>query len=127
MIGSGLVDRIQLSPNVEARLNGAKPRLIVLHYTGMASGRSAVDWLCNPASKVSCHYLVDEDGTIVQMVDESQRAWHAGARRAGYPGAIDRGARRLDILVNDDVRLWALEPGARACCPWPGPRTAIRS
>lgn len=45
----------------------------------METARAAADWLCNPDSGVSCHYLVDEAGNIIQMVDESLRAWHAGA------------------------------------------------
>ena len=52
--------------------------MIVLHYTGMATGAGAEAWLCDPASEVSSHYLVHEDGRIVQMVRESDRAWHAG-------------------------------------------------
>jgi N-acetyl-anhydromuramyl-L-alanine amidase AmpD len=39
---------------------------------------SSLDWLCNPKSKVSAHYLIDRDGTIYQLVAESQKAWHAG-------------------------------------------------
>jgi N-acetylmuramoyl-L-alanine amidase len=52
--------------------------MIVLHYTGMQSGADAIDWLANPASKVSAHYVVDEDGQLVHMVREEQRAQHAG-------------------------------------------------
>jgi hypothetical protein len=46
--------------------------MLVLHYTGMQSGAAAIDWLANPASKVSAHYVVDEDGQLVHMVREEQ-------------------------------------------------------
>lgn len=52
--------------------------ILVLHYTGMKTGAAAIDWLANPASKVSAHYVVDEDGQLVHMVREEQRAQHAG-------------------------------------------------
>ena len=52
--------------------------MVVLHYTGMQSGAEAFDWLDNPQSGVSAHYVVAEDGTVLQMVDETKRAWHAG-------------------------------------------------
>ncbi|EAU42838.1 N-acetylmuramoyl-L-alanine amidase [Fulvimarina pelagi HTCC2506] len=44
----------------------------------MGTGDQALDWLCNPDSEVSAHYLVHEDGRIVQLVAEVNRAWHAG-------------------------------------------------
>ncbi|HEX8412282.1 MAG TPA: N-acetylmuramoyl-L-alanine amidase [Sphingomicrobium sp.] len=52
--------------------------MIVLHYTGMQDARSAIDRLCDPEAKVSAHYVVEEDGTIHQLVSEEKRAWHAG-------------------------------------------------
>jgi N-acetylmuramoyl-L-alanine amidase len=51
---------------------------IILHYTDMVSTEAALAWLINPASKVSAHYLISEEGTIYQMVKEEDRAWHAG-------------------------------------------------
>lgn len=66
------------SPNHEPRANGRRPDMLILHYTGMDDAMRALDWLCTPQSKVSCHYLIDEDGRITQMVAESERAWHAG-------------------------------------------------
>jgi N-acetylmuramoyl-L-alanine amidase len=78
MIRSALAQRFILSPNVEARRDNTKPSMLILHYTGMDDAQRACDWLCNPKSKVSCHYLVDEVGVITQMVDEGLRAWHAG-------------------------------------------------
>ncbi|WP_119061848.1 N-acetylmuramoyl-L-alanine amidase [Dichotomicrobium thermohalophilum] len=67
------------SPNYGARRGGKRPDMILLHYTGMGTAEAAARWLANPEAKVSTHYLVEEDGTIVQMVSEWHRAWHAGA------------------------------------------------
>jgi N-acetylmuramoyl-L-alanine amidase len=64
------------SPNFDERDQPVS--MIVLHYTGMADAQSAIDRLRDPASRVSCHYLVDEDGTIHRMVPEEKRAWHSG-------------------------------------------------
>ena len=73
------------SPNFDERADGRKADLLLLHYTNMASAAEAISWLCNPKSRVSCHYLVAEDGQITQMVDEDHRAWHAGKSSwAGY-------------------------------------------
>ena len=44
----------------------------------MDSAQKACDWLCDQRSEVSCHYLIDEQGALVQLVDEASRAWHAG-------------------------------------------------
>ena len=66
------------SPNFGTRYDGKTIDSIVLHYTGMRNGPAAEDWLCDPASGVSSHYLVHEDGRAVQMVREVDRAWHAG-------------------------------------------------
>jgi N-acetylmuramoyl-L-alanine amidase len=97
--GSALRDKIQTSPNVEPRFGGQRPELIVLHYTGMANGQAAVDWLCNPVSKVSCHYLIDVDGSITQMVDEDLRAWHAGV--SFWNGMIDVNSRSIGIEIQN--------------------------
>ena len=64
------------SPNFDERLLPVS--ILVLHYTGMEDGAAALARLCDPAAKVSAHYLVDEDGTVDRLVDEGHRAWHAG-------------------------------------------------
>ena len=64
------------SPNFDART--APPDMIVLHYTGMTSGRAALRRLCDPKAKVSAHYMVEEDGEVFALVAEERRAWHAG-------------------------------------------------
>jgi N-acetylmuramoyl-L-alanine amidase len=64
------------SPNFDDRDQPVS--MLVLHYTGMPDAATAIDRLCDPSSKVSCHYLVEEDGRILRMVPEEKRAWHAG-------------------------------------------------
>jgi N-acetylmuramoyl-L-alanine amidase len=76
---SSLVAEVLPSPNHDERAGGRKPDLILLHYTGMQDAQAALERLCDVQSKVSSHYLVFEDGRVVQMVPESRRAWHAGA------------------------------------------------
>jgi N-acetylmuramoyl-L-alanine amidase len=90
---------IRVSPNFGPRQGVSVPDMIVLHYTGMESGPGAESWLCNPESAVSSHYLVHEDGRIVQMVRESDRAWHAG--RSSWKGVTDVNSRSVGIeMVN---------------------------
>jgi N-acetylmuramoyl-L-alanine amidase len=75
---SPFVSHIAPSPNFGERRGGLRPDMLILHYTGMPSCEDAIRCLASPQSGVSCHYVVDEDGTITQMVPEAFRAWHAG-------------------------------------------------
>jgi N-acetylmuramoyl-L-alanine amidase len=85
------------SPNHDER-DPAKPvDILLLHYTGMASGEGAVRWLCNPLSRVSSHYVCFEDGRTVQLVDEGRRAWHAG--KSWWAGETDINARSVGIEI----------------------------
>jgi N-acetylmuramoyl-L-alanine amidase len=69
---------VRPSPNHSERKNGVAPDMILLHYTGMRDNEAAVRQLCNPHAEVSAHYVVQQDGYIIQLVAESRRAWHAG-------------------------------------------------
>jgi N-acetylmuramoyl-L-alanine amidase len=69
--------RNHYSPNFDSR-DGHEIDTIILHYTGMESAGLALHRLCDASAKVSAHYVVDEDGTIFKLVDEGDRAWHAG-------------------------------------------------
>ena len=71
-----LVHRDQPSPNCDAR--DERISMVVLHYTDMPSAEGAMSRLCDPAAKVSAHYVITEEGEVVRLVDESMRAWHAG-------------------------------------------------
>ena len=66
------------SPNFDARKPDAIVDMLVLHYTGMANSQVALDRLLDPVTKVSAHYMIEEEGTVYALVDEELRAWHAG-------------------------------------------------
>ena len=70
----GIID--SPSPNFDARDSGIS--MVVLHYTGMRDAQSAIQRLRDPEARVSAHYLIAEDGQILRLVDEENRAWHAG-------------------------------------------------
>lgn len=93
---SPLARRVAPSPNHGARRAGPLDMLI-LHYTGMDSGAAALARLRDPLSEVSAHYLVFEDGGIVQMVPEARRAWHAGA--GAWKGETDVNSRSIGIEI----------------------------
>ncbi len=83
------------SPNFDAR---ALPvSMVVLHYTGMIDGASAIARLADPEAKVSAHYVVAEDGQVVRMVDEDKRAWHAG--RSWWRGTSDINSASIGIEI----------------------------
>jgi N-acetylmuramoyl-L-alanine amidase len=96
---SALVTEQRVSPNMEPRLGARRPDMLVLHYTGMESADRAVDWLCNAESRVSSHYLVHEDGRIVQMVPEAMRAWHAGV--SSWRGETDVNSCSIGIEIHN--------------------------
>jgi len=92
---SPCADKLHPSPNHGERK--AAPDCIILHYTGMADAASALLWLCNPLSEVSCHYVVFEDGRIWQLVPESRRAWHAG--KSCWQGERDMNSCSIGIEI----------------------------
>jgi N-acetylmuramoyl-L-alanine amidase len=116
------------SPNFGERRNGARPDLVVIHYTAMESCAAALERLCDPAAEVSSHYLISEVGEVLSLVPEEARAWHAGA---GSWGAVtdvnsrsigielaNRGAEpfpatqmlALEHLLGDVMSRWRIPP-----------------
>jgi N-acetylmuramoyl-L-alanine amidase len=66
------------SPNFDCRPHGVTIDTLVLHHTNMKDADAALQRLCNPAAKVSCHYLITKHAEVIQLVEERYRAWHAG-------------------------------------------------
>ena len=70
---------LNFSPNFDPKKRKkSEIKFIVFHYTGMKSEKKAIDKLLDQNSKVSCHYLIKNNGDIIKMVPETYQAWHAG-------------------------------------------------
>lgn len=96
--GSGrdeLVHRECPSPNYDERTLPVS--MVILHYTEMQPG-AALERLTDPASKVSAHYLIEEDGTVTRLVPEDCRAWHAGV--AFWRGLRDINSASIGIELD---------------------------
>ncbi len=94
---SSMAECVWASPNHNERKNGRQPEIVLLHYTGMDDDEKALHRLSDPAAEVSCHYFVQEDGHIYQMVPETRRAWHAGA--GSWEGEGDVNSRSIGIEI----------------------------
>jgi N-acetyl-anhydromuramoyl-L-alanine amidase len=90
----GLAQRIE-SPNCDKRPDGEAVRLIVIHNISLPPGvfdgdavirlfTNQLDWNAHPyydgirGIKVSAHFLIRRDGSLIQFVPCGLRAWHAG-------------------------------------------------
>lgn len=83
------------SPNCDARPQGRAIELIVIHNISLPPGvfggdavidlfTNRLDWDAHPyyqgirGLKVSAHFFIRRDGTLIQFVPCALRAWHAG-------------------------------------------------
>ncbi|MSP81534.1 MAG: N-acetylmuramoyl-L-alanine amidase [Alphaproteobacteria bacterium] len=84
--------------------------MLILHYTGMRTAAEALDRLCDPAAKVSAHYLIDEGGAVARLVPEERRAWHAGV--ASWRGVTDINGRSIGIELANPGHQFGYRPFA---------------
>lgn len=92
------------SPNHARRGEPARIDMLVLHYTGMSSAEAAIERLCDPAAKVSAHYVVEENGRIWRLVPEARRAFHAGV--SCWEGESNLNAVSLGIEIVNPGHEW---------------------
>lgn len=90
--------RERLSPNCDDRPERRRPDMLILHYTGMRSAAAALDRLCDPAAKVSAHWLVEEEGTVWRLVPEEARAWHAGVSYWDGESGLNAGSIGIELV-----------------------------
>ncbi|MFC4624298.1 N-acetylmuramoyl-L-alanine amidase [Daeguia caeni] len=96
------------SPNFGMRRDGKTPKFLILHYTGLPTAEEALEILKSPERQVSVHYLVHEDGRVVQMVSEKARAWHAGV--SFWKGEEDLNSASIGIEIVNPGELEGYPP-----------------
>ena len=101
---SSIASDVIPSANYGDRNKGRLPDMIVLHYTGMPDVEGAITQLCTAGTDVSAHYIVLEDGRIVQCVPESKRAWHAGV--ATWAGEDDINSCSIGVEIVNRGHDW---------------------
>ncbi len=95
-----MIDRFVPTSNYGERKDGKSPEYIILHYTVIKGTNEVCAFFCEGEREVSSHYILGEDGEIVQMVEEDLRAWHAGP--SFWAGESDLNSRSIGIeIVND--------------------------
>lgn len=87
------------SSNFGPRAADKKPYILVLHYTDTPTAKEALDLMRDPKHQASAHYLVDTDGSIIQLVNEDKRAWHAG--KSWWQGEEDINSCSIGIEVQN--------------------------
>lgn len=96
----------QFSPNFTPCDPGRIISCIIIHAT--ASGKeSALEWLCDPKSKVSAHYLIDTFGGIYHLVHEQNEAWHAGESEFNGMTGVNRFSIGIELVnLNDGIEVY---------------------
>ena len=93
------------SPNFDKKKRSKNLiKILVIHYTGMQSERESIKRLCNKKSKVSCHFLINENGKIYRLVKDQQIAWHAGKSCWGRYKNLNKNSIGIE-LVNKGHKL----------------------
>ena len=62
-------------------LGKKKISLIIIHYTETKTLEESIRILTSNKSKVSCHFVIDKNGDIYNLVKIKYRAWHAGVSK----------------------------------------------
>ena len=83
------------SENFDVRKH--KIQFIILHYTETENFHDALRILTSKEKKVSCHFLIDTNGQIYNLVCEKKRAWHAGV--SAWEGLKDLNSRSIGIEI----------------------------
>ena len=70
---------LNYSPNFDVIKRSKKNiKFIIIHYTGMHNETSALNRLCDAKAKVSAHYFIKKNGSVLNLVPPLYEAWHAG-------------------------------------------------
>ena len=88
--------------NYRARSGQRTINRVVIHITdGGSNINGTISWFKNPAARVSAHYVVGQNGEVVQMVAHNDVAWHAGPANGDSIGIEHVASRGRNILPTD--------------------------
>ena len=88
------------SPNYSDRVKDSKIEFIIIHYTGVdMQFHKVINWFLDERSRVSCHFLIDTSGEIYNLVDVSNRAWHAG--KSFWNNCVDINSNSIGIELHN--------------------------
>src|SRR5690606_21649823 len=60
-----------------------RPNFVIIHHTSQHSVAQTIRTFQLEHSQVSAHYVIGKDGRIIQMLNDYERAWHAGYSKWG--------------------------------------------
>ena len=87
------------SPNFDRKKRSEKSiKIIIIHYTGMQSERESIIRLCNPKSKVSSHFLINQNGKVYRLVKDNKIAWHAGKSCWGKYKNLNKNSIGIELV-----------------------------
>ena len=90
---------VDLSDNISKKKRTKNQiKFVIIHYTGMQSEIESIERLKDVKSKVSCHYLINRKGSVVQMAEEKNIAWHAGKSKWKNFTNLNKGSIGIELV-----------------------------
>ena len=80
--------------------NLRKPNFIIIHHTAQDSVQQTINTFTKEFTQVSAHYVIADDGHVVQMLNDYLRAWHAGAGSWGKNTDINSASIGIELDNN---------------------------
>ena len=93
------IDSFFYSPNFNSKKRSKNSiKIVVIHYTGMQSERESIIRLCNPESKASSHFLINQNGKVYRLVQDNRIAWHAGKSCWGKYKNLNKNSIGIELV-----------------------------
>ena len=80
--------------------NLRKPNFIIIHHTAQDSLQQTIKTFTVTRTQVSAHYVIADDGSVVQMLNDYLRAWHAGRGSWGKDTDINSSSIGIELDNN---------------------------
>ena len=80
--------------------NLRKPNFIIIHHTAQDSLAQTLKTFTITKPQVSAHYVIADDGKVVQMVNDYLRAWHGGNATWGKNSDINSASIGIELDNN---------------------------